>query len=311
MPPLRLFGRSWHISSDDLALPGIAGILFHGTWSVLITAQVATIGLPDDCPQRSWASSSILWLLASFVLTTALQVWVTAASLRGGMLEEHKRKNVPTAMYCLLSAYCLEAAALTYTTVVFEGLVGDVDKCYLPEELARTAVPDLAVHRWFIFTTWAMLAVVGGLLVLLYNLYPDRSLDAWVDRVHCLSYVLCCWRSLGAQDRADGSSNTATPTVLRLAKVFGDVSVDLDLLEEALHWHRYANAIYGWPMFLWSHRYRALRCCRLCCGGCYRCMQRGVELHGRTSSSASLGTEVDGLTAPAGTWKMAAAAAWA
>jgi hypothetical protein len=70
-------------SPADLALPGIAGIVFHGTWSILITAQVATIGLPDDCPQRSWASSSILWLLASFVLTTALQVWVTAASLRG------------------------------------------------------------------------------------------------------------------------------------------------------------------------------------------------------------------------------------
>jgi hypothetical protein len=32
--------------------------------------------------------------------------------------------------------------------------------------------------------------------------------------------------------------------------------VPLDLLEEALHWHAYANAIYGWPMFLWSHRYR-------------------------------------------------------
>jgi hypothetical protein len=185
----------------DLALPGIAGILFHGTWSILITAQVATIGLPDDCPQRSWASSSILWLLASFVLTTALQVWVTAASLRGkssankayslvlqllqllsgsialmasncrvvncsatgvlqaggdctfaahhgcvllcfagGMLEEHKRASVPTAMCCLLSAYCLEAAALTYTTVVFEGLVGDTDKCYTAEELARFVV---------------------------------------------------------------------------------------------------------------------------------------------------------------------------
>jgi hypothetical protein len=30
----------------------------------------------------------------------------------------------------------------------------------------------------------------------------------------------------------------------------------LELLEEALHWHRYANAIYGWPMYLWSHRHR-------------------------------------------------------
>jgi hypothetical protein len=76
------------MSFADLALPGIAGILFHGTWSILIIAQVATIGLPDDCPQRSWASSSTLWLLASFLLTTALQVWVTVASLRGATHDE-------------------------------------------------------------------------------------------------------------------------------------------------------------------------------------------------------------------------------
>lgn len=36
--------------------------------------------------------------------------------------------------------------------------------------------------------------------------------------------------------------------------------VSLALLEEALHWHPYANAIYGWPMFLWSHRYRCAVC---------------------------------------------------
>lgn len=41
---------------------------------------------------------------------------------------------------------------------------------------------DISVQRWFIFTTWGMLGVVLGLLVLLYNLYPDRSLDAWVNR---------------------------------------------------------------------------------------------------------------------------------
>jgi hypothetical protein len=67
----------------------------------------------------------------------------------------------------------------------------------------RTAVPDLAMHRWFIFTTWGMLAVVGGLLVLLYNLYPDRSLDAWVDR------------SAGVCDRLAGAA-MAAPTILGL-----------------------------------------------------------------------------------------------
>jgi hypothetical protein len=38
-----------------------------------------------------------------------------------------------------------------------------------------------------------------------------------------------------------------------------ETPVSLELLEEALHWHRYANAIYGWPMYLWSHRYRRVK----------------------------------------------------
>jgi hypothetical protein len=44
--------------------------------------------------------------------------------------------------------------------------------------------------------------------------------------------------------------------------------VPLELLEEALHWHHYANAVYGWPMFLWSHRYRCvMRRGGLCAAG--------------------------------------------
>lgn len=38
------------------------------------------------------------------------------------------------------------------------------------------------MHRWFVGTTWAMLVVIGGLLILLYNLYPDRSLESWEKR---------------------------------------------------------------------------------------------------------------------------------
>lgn len=78
------------------------------------------------------------------------------------MLEEHKRKNVPTAMYCLLSAYCLEAAALTYTTVVFEGLVGDVDKCYLPEELARHVAAAAAAMPYVLADTGMWLGLASG-----------------------------------------------------------------------------------------------------------------------------------------------------
>eukprot|EP00878_Enallax_costatus_P015176 GHUV01015888.1.p1 GENE.GHUV01015888.1~~GHUV01015888.1.p1 ORF type:complete len:152 (+),score=23.60 GHUV01015888.1:483-938(+) len=139
MPPLQLFSRSWHVSSDDLALPGLIGVLFHGAWSVLIIVDVSILGLPDDCPQRQLATGSVLWLLASFVLTTCLQIWVTLISLRGALLEENKRANMPTALYCLLSAYCLEAAALTMTTVVFFGVISNTSTCYTAAELARCA----------------------------------------------------------------------------------------------------------------------------------------------------------------------------
>lgn len=133
MPPLQLFGRSWHISSDgeqqgmhssktlpfpasalhqraalhahgcncpsksptplfpctlpDLALPALVGVAFHGAWTALITAEVAAIGLPDDCERSQLASSSVLWLLISFALTTLLQCVVAGISMRGGLVE--------------------------------------------------------------------------------------------------------------------------------------------------------------------------------------------------------------------------------
>ena len=69
-----------------------------------------------------------------------------------------------------------------------------------------------------------------------------------------------------AADAAASSASTAAAVAAAAAAGAGAVcsssdedgegEVELELLEEALHWHRYANAVYGWPMFLWSHRYR-------------------------------------------------------
>lgn len=52
------------------------------------------------------------------------------------------------------------------------------------------------MNRWFVGTTWAMLTVIGGLLVLLYNLYPDRGLESWEKR--CVQSCVCvCVRVVG------------------------------------------------------------------------------------------------------------------
>eukprot|EP00775_Hariotina_reticulata_P013184 gene13184-13315_t len=184
------------------------------------------MGLPDDCPQRALATSSVLWLLISFSLTTALQVWVTYVSMQGAMLQLEKRSSMPRALYCLLAAYAMEAAALLFLTVVtFQALDSGNVRCYTDAELKRqvrqTRLSETAVKTWFIYTAWATVGVVGGLLILLYNLYPDRGLDAWVNRSLQDDQV---------QDAAaaDSAASSTPSQVMRLAKVLGDMFYPLD-----------------------------------------------------------------------------------
>jgi hypothetical protein len=70
----------------DLVLPAWVGVAFHGTWTSLIAAEVIIIGLPDDCAGRSLATSSVLWLLISFALTTLLQCVVAGIAMRGAYI---------------------------------------------------------------------------------------------------------------------------------------------------------------------------------------------------------------------------------
>jgi hypothetical protein len=54
------------------------------------------------------------------------------------MLEVHKRSAMPAALYSLLAAYVLEAAALVYATVVTFAVLGQQPHgCYSEEELTR------------------------------------------------------------------------------------------------------------------------------------------------------------------------------
>jgi len=76
-------------------------------------------------------------LLASHLAPHAVNI-PAASCAPGAMLEERKRAAMPTALYCLLSAYCLEAAALVYATAVHFGVLKDsLSSCHTAEELAR------------------------------------------------------------------------------------------------------------------------------------------------------------------------------
>ncbi|GLI65498.1 hypothetical protein VaNZ11_009046 [Volvox africanus] len=54
---------------------------------------------------------------------------------------------------------------------------------------------------------------------------------------------------------------------------FAQPNASKEVMQEALHYMRFAMAVYGWKMYLWMNRLRATNCCRLCLGrncGCCR-----------------------------------------
>jgi hypothetical protein len=74
-----------HLSTAaDLFLPAVFGVLFHGAWSIVLIWLYATAGLPDDCPELVRASKTgAALLLASFLLTTLLQLWLMVETMQG------------------------------------------------------------------------------------------------------------------------------------------------------------------------------------------------------------------------------------
>lgn len=96
MPALRLFGRRWHISSDDLPPFTLPGAAFHYTWAVFLTAALAIE--PGACfpsPEEgggeggdpSGSTAALRGFLAAMLAVDVLQAcalaWLTHVGLRG------------------------------------------------------------------------------------------------------------------------------------------------------------------------------------------------------------------------------------
>ena len=54
--------------------------------------------------------------------------------------------------------------------------------CYTAKEMQDALVNPTVFANVVLLTTWVVLAVVLLMLVLLYNVYPDQSMEGWVSR---------------------------------------------------------------------------------------------------------------------------------
>ena len=96
MPALQLFGRRWHIASDDLPVFTAPGAAFHATWAVFSAAALAvdpgrcSPSPPEGSEPGQFTPSSTQPLqafLAALLAVDALQAlalaWLTDVGLRG------------------------------------------------------------------------------------------------------------------------------------------------------------------------------------------------------------------------------------
>jgi uncharacterized membrane protein YjfL (UPF0719 family) len=67
MPALRLYGRAFHIGSDDIPLLALGGAIFHAAWivAIAITAQ-DIVHIPDICHHEGWGYMATVALLLIF-----------------------------------------------------------------------------------------------------------------------------------------------------------------------------------------------------------------------------------------------------
>ena len=88
MPALRLFGRRFHIATDDVPWLAFIPALFHTAWAIGLSILWGTLGRPKNCHFGVGYVVDLAGLLAAFVLSAAVQLWMVWDGLKGGSLYE-------------------------------------------------------------------------------------------------------------------------------------------------------------------------------------------------------------------------------
>lgn len=85
-PALVLWGRRWHIASDDLPLPAAVGCAFHLAWVVVLSVLLSQVAGGHTCTNEVWAVGFTASLLGLYVTQTAVLGAVAVESSIGAGL---------------------------------------------------------------------------------------------------------------------------------------------------------------------------------------------------------------------------------
>ncbi|GAX83082.1 hypothetical protein CEUSTIGMA_g10508.t1 [Chlamydomonas eustigma] len=187
MPALKVFGRRWHIASDDLPPFLSFGIAFHLVWSAfLATALALEPGTCSDAGSTNWLRAFLATLLGIDALETLGLSILTYVGLQGSLLD-HKteRASVPKLLYLVTSLYVLLLGITIYGTLVLTYFSSCVYSGGGPWDLVAFARAAVALH-------WVAVGAFFVTTFVTFNPFPDHAdVATWQARCECM----CCWVS--------------------------------------------------------------------------------------------------------------------
>ena len=295
MPQMELFGRRWHIATDDFPAPALLSAAFHAAWGGVLVAHAA--GAPGlEEPGACTGRATVVALAACFLAAAASSLALAWESSKGTIMQVEARRRVPACLYALSGLLAVELGLLVSVSV----------ETYLHAACKREekAAGDLAL----IISSWV---VVGGSIVgvlISFNIFGGRKIyqienQGWRDR------VLCLGRCLGVQDHLHSAGADGKAIADEMAQVMSIVFSDLDftpsdlsacllllhaeqkmsvvvddleavpreVLAAAAHYAKFAVAVYGTPLYLWQSPWCGI--CQLCCANQCQPVRMGME-HG-------------------------------
>lgn len=282
MPAIRLFGRRFNFSSDDLTLPALIDILLR--LPVLITFIVFRIKdkSPDaDCPS-SFYNGYFYPLLSLYAAITLIALLIFFVSLRGSpMKNTQPRRHMPLLIYIRLIFVLIDIGINVMGLVI---VIQVFQKCDL---ILRATVVTSIVFSWSV--AFALFIILAFLIDLTGFVSPEKK---WETRIRL---IFCCGRGYGNVNehriiiRFDydllffilgGQSSDIKNIVKTLQYLFDDDRFDLvpsdvaaglillqkedfleersidtaqpaplELLEEGLYYNTYAQSAFGWYYF--------------------------------------------------------------
>uniref|UniRef100_A0AAY4EWI9 Diacylglycerol lipase-beta n=1 Tax=Denticeps clupeoides TaxID=299321 RepID=A0AAY4EWI9_9TELE len=303
MPGIVAFGRRWGIASDDLVFPGAFELLIRVLWWIGTLALYIIHKGHFECPGGAVLHRYLvvlLVLLGVIILSLCAIVYVSA---QGTIMNSGPRRSVPALVYLRALLYvpefvlaCLGAVWVNEETVISRsvgifwiifismaiGVVVVFDPLGSQRQGATVGTGrvlrdmESSESEQFLQRARSLAARVWEcrLRLLCCCLPPDDNHRAAFSNIGQLFSSFFSDTDLVVSDIAAGLAllhqeqdkmeQTRTPEET-VGKPFQD---DLDVaLESATHWMRFAEAAYGWPLYVYSHPFTGP--CRLtadCCG---------------------------------------------